>query len=345
MYIGLSEPYVTIDRMGRRFTHHKHMLRCDECGLEYDTGDRKAPKRKFHTCSPECKSNANKPGGSIWKQTSTTNIKLYGAANVFASPIIKQRISDTVLERFGAPVMTQTEHFKEKSKATCLEKFGVEYAAQSPIVQAKLVETRIERFGVPYMMQLPRVKEAMRAGVVSKYGVNSVMLVPEIYAKAKATMLERYGAPVTFSVPELMAKAAATMLERYGKAYYATAGKSRAEDSFYEVLCIQFGVADIRRQVLVKPNSDRSKYWLIDFYVASIDAYVQFDGEYWHGLDRPIEVISEFKYVRDVSILGAWERDKRQDIWFAENGLKLVRVTDREFAESDWNDIAARIAA
>jgi hypothetical protein len=31
--------------------------------------------------------------------------------------------------------------------------------------------------------------------------------------------------------------------------------------------------------------------WPVDFYVKSINTYIQYDSEYWHGLDRSIDVM------------------------------------------------------
>jgi hypothetical protein len=71
--------------------------------------------------------------------------------------------------------------------------------------------------------------------------------------------------------------------------------------------------------------------WPIDFYVKSIDTYIQFDGEYWHGLDRPLEEIQKFKTSRDRRIFEGWNRDREQDKWFREQGLKLNRITNKQF--------------
>ena len=101
---------------------------------------------------------------------------------------------------------------------------------------------------------------------------------------------------------------------------------SRAENAFYEELCCLFGSDDVERAVHVNR-------WLIDFYVCSIDTYIQFDGVYWHGLDRPVDEIAASSSLRDAAILRTFERDGRREKWFLESGKKLVRVTDKQFIE------------
>lgn len=96
------------------------------------------------------------------------------------------------------------------------------------------------------------------------------------------------------------------------------------EREFEQYLVARFGDHDVERQASVNG-------WKIDFKVRSLDTYVQFDGEYWHGLDRPHKQLRASASQRDKAILGSWKRDRDQDAWFAANGLRLVRVTDRQF--------------
>jgi len=100
--------------------------------------------------------------------------------------------------------------------------------------------------------------------------------------------------------------------------------KSTPEDALHELLVVKFGHVD--RQVAIP-----GKRWLIDFYVPSIDTYVQFDGAYWHGLDRPIELVAEGRTPRDVQIYRKWLADREQDAWFQQQNMRLVRITDVEY--------------
>ncbi len=82
--------------------------------------------------------------------------------------------------------------------------------------------------------------------------------------------------------------------------------RSKQEVEFFAVIKKQF-----------KVEAECPKYvngWFIDGYISSHKVWVQYDGVYWHS--RP-ELIA---------------RDKKQDEWFAGQGLTLVRVTDKE-----WN--------
>ena len=73
--------------------------------------------------------------------------------------------------------------------------------------------------------------------------------------------------------------------------------------------------------------------WPIDFFISFIGTFIQLDGVYWHGLDRPILKIKESKSARDQQIYKKWLTDREQDRWFQENKLNLVRITDLEAKE------------
>ena len=62
--------------------------------------------------------------------------------------------------------------------------------------------------------------------------------------------------------------------------------------------------------------------------ICSMGVYVQYDGLYWHGLDRTIDRASEPLYPHDRVVLGTMERDVKQNTWFKEKGLKLVRLRE-----------------
>lgn len=97
---------------------------------------------------------------------------------------------------------------------------------------------------------------------------------------------------------------------------------SRIERRFGDDLCKAF--PDVAAQVWINDKC-------VDFYVPSIDTYVQFDGVYWHGLDRPIDIIAEGRTARDVQIYKKWLSDREQDAWFLAQGMRLARFTDAEY--------------
>ncbi len=85
---------------------------------------------------------------------------------------------------------------------------------------------------------------------------------------------------------------------------------------------------DVERQVSIEN-------WHIDFCIND-QVYVEVDGVYWHGLNRPLDEIRKFKSVQDVQILKKYEKDRIQDQYFSSNNMKLVRVTDVEILDNAY---------
>lgn len=46
-------------------------------------------------------------------------------------------------------------------------------------------------------------------------------------------------------------------------------------------------------------------------------------------LDRSIDEIAQRMAKRDEQISEKWRTDRQHDVWFAANGIRLVRITDR----------------
>jgi very-short-patch-repair endonuclease len=168
---------------------------------------------------------------------------------------------------------------------------------------AKVKETFKERFG-GHPFANKAIREKALSTIKQRYGVDCLLKLAEIRALA--------------CTPEMKAKCFETMKKN------CTYAHSKPEDNCYNALVEKFGVDDVVRQQPVCR-------WLIDFYIKSIDTYVQLDGVYWHGLDRPIEVIAEHKTKRDVQIHKRWIVDREQNQWFSANNLRLIRITDKEF--------------
>lgn len=113
---------------------------------------------------------------------------------------------------------------------------------------------------------------------------------------------------------------------------------SRPENRLRKVLTTAFGETAVKQQV-------RLGRWSVDFYVEPIDVYVELDGVYWHGLNRPMAVIEQSLSRTDRKILGTFHKDRMQDAWFSDNGMRLVRITDSELKEMTDADIAERVRA
>src|SRR5690606_106068 len=88
------------------------------------------------------------------------------------------------------------------------------------------------------------------------------------------------------------------------------------EENLYALLIQQFGIEDVEHHVIIDG-------YRIDFYVKSIDTYVQLDGEYWHGLSQPYDKLTGIPKQQ-------FDRDRLCDKHFVKNGLTMIRITDKQ---------------
>ena len=284
------------------------LFECDECGREF----KRLSLPKQHLCKP-CK-------------TKQTCLERYGVENVFQTERTKQKIRQTCLKRYSVIHHAKHESVKKKFRQTCLEKYGVENTFQAECCKQKAKQTSLLHYGVEYVQQAQEVKESIKKTCLERYGVECTASVPEFREKQRKTCLNRHGVSCGLEkldsiknahTPESHAKRHQTM--KRNNSY----GKSKKEDSFYELLCEVFCVENVERQAQINE-------WIVDFYVKSIDTYVQFDGVYWHGKDRDINEILNSSKPRDRIISGTYFRDIRQNEYFKNNNLKLIRITDIE---------------
>jgi hypothetical protein len=214
--------------------------------------------------------------------------------------VLRIAIEQKCLEKYGVTSPLGSKECQAKSRETCQQKYGVDHVAASVEHLAARKATNLQRYGNISPLATSQCREALMKEDVQARRLESIN---KVNWSARA------------------AKSHATM-KRNGT--YRT---SRTENQMYEALCQKFGIDDITRGVTIQS-------WPIDFYIKSIDLYIQFDGIYWHGLDRPIEEIKQFKRPRDKIIYGKWLCDQRQNEWFKENNKKLIRITDVEFRQN-----------
>ncbi len=178
------------------------------------------------------------------------------------------------------------------------------YAEHRDEILAKIRSTIRANHGVDYALQLDRTIQASHTPQV------------ETIRRASIKRVNASGLPAR--------KRHETMKQN------GTYGRSAPEDVCYLLLCEKFGNDHVKRQVELKN-------WSIDFYISSIDTYVQFDGAYWHGLDKSIELIEQSAAIghrRDASILFTFRTDRTQNEWATANNIRLVRITDKEFKKN-----------
>lgn len=202
----------------------------------------------------------------------------------------------TCKERFGVehPMLDPNSTYRQKRDKTCMKRYGSTVPTKSEDVKSKTRATNIERFGVPF----PMTNEDVKARMVESLKQNDLQAI----AIKRIETMKRNG----------------------------SFRKSHAEDKMCALLVKRFGIDDVERN-----KRPIGTAWPIDFYVKSIDTWIQVDGIYWHGLDGQLE--EHRKRVafdkRSRIIVYKWETDRRQELWFAERGMRLLRITDKQVSQ------------
>jgi len=279
------------------------LLRCDECHKEY-LRDYKhyVLTQKHHLCSKECLHRSSKPGGSRYdylEKQKRAGVEKLGVKNVSQLARTKIKCIKTFQQRYGVTNPSQITGNKEKVINTSLKRYGVEWPSQSTYARSKQKKT-LELRSVEHKLQ---IRKKIEATTLHNHGSTCILTLPHIREKCNSH--------------DACQKRHETMKKN------GSYKKSKIEDRLYEILNSSF--ANVQRQVRIK---EQPKNWSIDFYISDIQTYVQLDGMYWHGLDRCIDEIKQFKTSRDKKIYEKWCTDKEQNAWFENNQLRLVRLTD-----------------
>ena len=287
-------------------------LKCDVCNKEFQKSfEKKLSQQKYHSCSYKCRGEGLRSDGIF--------------------DLARRAIN---LEKIGVEYVFQTEKFKIDVRQIWMDKYGVD----NPLKVQEWHDAGI------YSASLPQCRASVRSTVREKYGYDCVSQVPEFKLKALISLNEKHGDDEHFytnvsQIPyfkQFLNTEQALIKKLQTEKENNTQGTSKIENHFYEKLCQCFDDV-FRFQRIPK------KRWIIDFYIPSIDTYVQFDGVYWHGLNRPIEEIRKSLTKRDMQIAKAFQKDQAQNAWFQENGLRLVRVTDKEFQQQSFEKIIEKI--
>lgn len=209
------------------------------------------------------------------------------------------------------------------------------------LLKGKREKTMLERYGNKSFTATKEFQDKFTANCLKKYGVKSHLEVPEILNKIRATCLEKYGQEAfagseahksKLDYQEIVKKAWKTKLKNKRLKNIS----SKQEEGMYFLLCEEFGSKDIVRGQKILNQ-------FVDFYIKSLDVYVQIDGIYWHGLNRPLEVIKNSNTRHDKKIYKQVLRDRQLNNYCQDKKIKLVRITDEEFDSMSSSELLLRI--
>lgn len=277
------------------------VIKCDECGCEkninYCVANLEKAKKRPSFCSRACQVQSQK-SGALRVATDNIFLERYGVSTPLLLDNVKQKRRD-----LSAEVI-------EKTKSTLMDRYGVDNPMKiKEVADKQQAKIRFGRDGKHHLQTDEGLSKRANT-CLEKYGVDHPM-------RSKA-VIEK------FPFKDVWAKSHVT------KKNNGTYAQSRSEKLFYAWLILVFGKKNVKKGVIVNG-------WSIDFEVnCNATIYVQYDGIYWHGKDTDERSLRQRQGARARRIIATYERDKLQNKWFAENGLLLQRVTDKEFERFIW---------
>lgn len=187
----------------------------------------------------------------------------------------------------------RNKFWKAKQKATMLDIYGVDNVFRpetySSFVSAEAVaegrvkrtNTMLERYGVEHPNANRAIAEKMVRSAIKtnneRYGVSNAMQVKSIAERAnkkrQETMLSKYGFKNSVEVESIRN----TIFDNRRK--NNTLNTSKPEDILNDILVNKYGKDDVRRNVIVD-----SRYpFHVDFYIKSLDLFVELNGDRCHN--------------------------------------------------------------
>lgn len=336
--------------------------RCPQCGAEipfeggYKTFCSKSCQSKYNTPARMNTFKENHNGyTSSFAMPKTretikkTNLERYGVEHNFQIESCKAKIRETNMKRYGAPSPLGSKILKEKSKKTWMEKYGTDNPMGSDEVKAKVAKTCLERYGdtCVFGSNSSILESKVKASMIEKYGTPIPLKNQEIKEKQFATNIERYGARCSLSNKEVREKGIKTLLEKYNvtnayqipevrakvdyekvsetKRRNGTFNASEPERLLGELLRAEFGEDDV-----IPQYKSEAYPWRSDYYIKSLDFYIELQGFYTHGTHPFTSTDEDFQIIEDFSTKISEERVQGLiDIWVISDVIKRNRALEQ----------------
>ena len=233
-----------------------------------------------------------------------TSMKHYGTKHPSQSQEVKEKGWNTTIEHYGG-IGFASKEITEKYHQTCLDKYGTEWASQSEEVKDKIKQVNLERYGAENVYASEYGKQKIKETNLERYGVEYSFQADEVKEKIKQTNLERYGVENPTQSLVIQEKTKNTNLEKYGTENPMSATRNTlTKNSNIDVLPVEkcyntrkengsLGTSKTEKRLEVKlrelfpdlKTQYRSEDYpfACDFYIPSLDLYIEYNGIWTHG--------------------------------------------------------------
>lgn len=215
----------------------------------------------------------------IQEKIKKVSLERYGVDNPAKSQEVKDKVKKTNLEKYGKEYYSQTDEYREHSVNTCIKKFGVENAAQSEDIKKQIRKTNLERYGKEYYSQTDEYREKVKQTSLERYNTEHFLQSDVVKEKIMNTMLDRYDINYIFQREDIqeMSHSQESLEKSYNtKKKNNTFSSSKPEKELEIELRKLFPDLKTQYKSEVYP-------FACDYYVPSLDLYIEYNGMWTHG--------------------------------------------------------------
>lgn len=217
--------------------------------------------------------------------------KRRGENNVAHRDDVKQKKAATCENHFSVKTWAESDEGRQRlhdiivnegkldlMKATCRERYGTDFWTQSDEGRQVLRE----------LMSSDEMQQKVKDGYDAAYGMHymqidegreraKLYIDDERREKMQSSLTQRYGVPyVVFSDEEIQCNLQKSWETKRRNGTFNT---SKPEETLYLLLCDAFGKEDVEQQY----SSDSRYPFACDFYVKSLDLFIELNAHWSHG--------------------------------------------------------------
>lgn len=243
---------------------------------------------------------------SVKQKKEQTFKKHFGVKTALQLKEVRQRQKEVAKKKYGEKGVLGNEHIKAKIKRNVQNKYGVDNVMQLQSSKDKRIETNKEKYGKEYYAQTEESKEKIKNTCLNKYGKDNYFKTEEFEKKKTETNIIKFGFDSYSKTKEFKDFIKEHHGEIQQKVYNTkkqnnSFNKSEDEEKVYQFLLHKFKQQDIVRQY----RSEEYPF-ACDFYIKSLDLYIEYHGSWVHG-GKPF-----VNSVEDKQRLKKWESKSKE---------------------------------
>ena len=260
------------------------------CSISCGVKDPEAQEKYKESCIKKYGKERASQSEEVKEKMRKTCLEKYGVENSFQLPEVREKSSNILKEKYGEKGPLGNDKIRKKSIATWEENYGVDNPSKAEKIKDKIKskkdykvehekskQTCLEKYGVDNPIKDNKIKNKAKETCIEKYGVDNPLKSKEIREKIKQTKLEKYGNPNYHGVEKI------DQVERVRKSNITkrkngTFNTSETEEILYSKLINYFGENDVLRNYKSKVYP-----FLCDFYIKSLDLYIEGNFHWTHG--------------------------------------------------------------